>query len=184
MNWNHFYYVISLVLITIESYAQTAEEIQNTDTIHIISYQKTYSQHYTGWSISYKEIKDTLNEFTIPLVYNFGNRSLNEASLKKENLSSLDIFSVGFGFNGYEQITKGFFLNLGLGGNIGTEVSVTLTNDKSRNFFISGNSNIGFLWIPSKEMGIIIGPSIFGTLSNSKYITKDWGVSLEIGINF
>ena len=185
MNLNRLNFVIVLVLINVQSYAQTSAEIHtNADTIHIISYQKTFSQHYTGWSVSYKEIQDTLNEFTIPLAYSFGNRRLNETSLYKQNLSSLNIFSPGIDFNGYEQIMKGFFLNLGLGGNIGIEISNTLTDDKSCKFFISGNSNIGFLWVPSKESGIIIGSSIFGSLSNSKYITRDWGVSLEIGVNF
>ncbi|MFD2034631.1 hypothetical protein ACFSKL_07525 [Belliella marina] len=186
MNLNHFYLTIFFALITLQSYSQTPTEINITeaDTIHIVSFKKTFSQHYTGWSVTYKEIKDVLNEFTIPLVYSYGNRSLNETSLKKFELSSLNTISIGLGFNGYEQIMKGFFLNLGLEPNIGVEFSESITNDKSRNFYFSGTTNIGFLWVPSKELGLVIGSSIFGSLSNSKYINKDWGVSIEIGVNF
>lgn len=169
---------------SIQGYAQSTSKISNAKTLYIIGYQKQFSQHYDGYSISFKEVKDTLNVFTIPLVYSFGNSSLKKTSLKKMNLESLDNITVGLGFNGYEQLIKGFFLNLGIGTKIGSEISQTLANDKSRNFLISGNSNIGFLWVPSKELGITIGSSLFVSLSNSKYINKDWGVNLEIGINF
>ena len=174
----------SIAFISNKCYAQTASEISNAKTIYIVGYQKQLSQHYDGYSISFKEVKDTLNVFTIPLVYSFGNSSLKKSSLQKMNLESLDNITVGLGFNGYEQLIKGFFFNLGIGTKIGSEISQTLVNDKFRNFHISGNSNIGFLWIPSKELGITIGSSLFGSLSNSKYINKDWGVNVEIGINF
>lgn len=174
----------SVTLINIQGYAQTTAAVSSAKTIYIVGYKKQFSQHYTGWSISYKEIKDSLNVFTIPFAYSFEKSSLKKSSLQKMNLESLDNISVGLGFDGYEQLIKGFFLNLGIGTKIGSEISQTLANDKSRNFLISGNSNIGFLWVPSKELGITIGPSLFGSLSNSKYINKDWGVNVEIGINF
>lgn len=177
--------LVFFILVSIhQNYAQTTAKISDTKPLYIVGYQKQFSQHYSGWSISYKEIKDTLNVFTIPLEFNFGNRSLKKSSLDKLKLQSLENFSLGFGFNGYEQLVQGFFLNLGLGTNIGAEFSSTLTNNKSRNFLISGSSNLGFLWVPSKELGISIGSSIFGSLSNSKFIRTNWGIQIELGINF
>jgi hypothetical protein len=176
--------VISLVLFNVQGYGQTNSEVSDAKTIYIVGYQKLFSKHYNGWNISYKEVKDTLNVFTIPVGFSFGKRSLKESSLQEMELESLDNLSAGFGFNGYEQLIEGFFLNLGIGTNIGAEFSKPLASDKSSNFFISGNSKIGFLWVPSKELGITIGSSIFGSLSNSRFIKRDWGVNVEIGINF
>ena len=180
----HLVLFISIVLITIQGFAQTTPETANPKTIYILGFQKQFSQHYTGWTASFKEIKDTLNVFTIPVVYSIGKSSLKKASLEKNKLASLDNIAVGLGFNGYEQLVAGFFLNLGLGTKIGSENSINLNNEKANHFFISGNTNIGFLWVPSKELGITLGSSLFGSISNSKYVNTDWGVNVEIGINF
>jgi hypothetical protein len=173
-----------MTLITLQSYAQNTTEAVNSKIIYLLGYQKQFSQHYIGWIASFKEIKDTLNVFTIPVVYSIGKSSLKKTSLEKNKLASLDNIAVGLGFNGYEQLVNGFFLNLGLGAKVGSENSRNLDNEKANHFFISGNTNIGFLWVPSKELGITIGSSLFGSLSNSKYVNIDWGVNVEIGINF
>lgn len=168
--------------IAIRGISQTS--IPVADTIHIISYQKLFGKHSTGWSISYKALKDTPNVFTIPVTYSFGTKRFKKASLRDKGLLSLVNYAAGFGFDGYERIMKGLFIQLGIGGSIGAEFSETLTQARAHRFFISGNSRIGFLCVPFKELGITAGLLLSGSLSNSIFLRGDWGAAVELGINF
>lgn len=79
----YLFLFFSMAFSSIQGYAQTTSKISNAKTIYIIGYQKQLSQHYEGYSISFKEVKDTLNVFTIPLVYSFGNSSLKKNFITK-----------------------------------------------------------------------------------------------------
>ncbi|WKN41165.1 hypothetical protein [Tunicatimonas pelagia] len=175
---------ITLVIAPFLAKAQTSLDSATVDNIHMLTYTKTFSKHYQGWSIQYREFDGSTDEFVIPITLSFGSARIDQALLEKKDIASLDTYSLGLGFDGYERLGKGTYLNLGLGTIVGLESIETTKQQRIDRFLIGGTSKIGLLFVPFQELGLVFGANALGRLSNSRAVRYDLGLSLEVGVNF
>lgn len=154
------------------------------DSVHIISIKKKFSKNYTGWKLSYTEFKDNLDEFIIPFTFSFEGYKLKPEIFKEKRITSLDTYALGIGFDGYQKLTKGCYLNLGLNAPIGMEVIKNLNGKRKRSFLIGIEPKIGLKFITDKDLGFVIGGNTFWKFSNSKVLNNGIGFEIELGINF
>ncbi len=175
---------IALVVAPFLAKAQTPSDSAMTERIHMVTYTKNFSKRYEGWSIQYREFDGGTDEFVIPITLSFGSTRIDQTLLEKKDIASLDTYSLGLGFDGYERLGKGTYLNLGLGAMAGLESIETTKQQNINRFLIGGTSKIGLLFVPFQELGLVFGANALGRLSNSKAVRYDLGLSLEVGINF
>ncbi|MEM9671839.1 MAG: hypothetical protein ACFB15_29285 [Cyclobacteriaceae bacterium] len=176
--------IILFIIAPILVKAQTPLDSAGTEKIHMVTYTKNFSKRYQGWSIQYREFNGSTDEFVIPITLSFGSTRINQTLLEKKDITSLDTYSLGLGFDGYERLGKGTYLNLGLGAMAGLESIETTKQQNINRFLIGGTSKIGLLFVPFQELGLVFGANALGRLSNSRVVRYDLGMSLEVGINF
>lgn len=161
-----------------------AQSIKEQDSIHILTYNRVFSESYEGWKISYTGFKDNSKDFIIPLTISFDAYKVKPKIYKDKKITSLDTYALGYGFDGYQKILEGTYLNLGANIPVGLEIIRDLNRKRTNHFLIGINPKVGLKLIPSKEFGLVVGGNIFWRFSNSKILDNEKGFEIEVGINF
>lgn len=183
----HAKYFICVKLFFLFSFSivgQTKLDSSLVNQLHLITYKHVLSRNYQSTSIQYREFQKETKEFVIPITLNFGTTSLNTSFLERKNIKDIDTYSLGIGFDGYEYLGDGFYLNIGLGGFSGAESIKRISADRNTRFLIGGTASTGLMYIPFNDFGFVIGFNIIGKLSNSKVLNRSIGLGIEGGFNF
>ncbi|WP_159090885.1 hypothetical protein [Aquimarina aquimarini] len=151
---------------------------------NMLTYKKVYSKHKEGWKISYIGFTDSDKDFIMPFVISYDRYSIKRSSLLNKNYTSVDAFSIGGGFDGYLKIIPGIYANISLEVPLGIEITKKTKGNKQHNFLIGIGARQGIKIIPWKEYGIVIGAGVFQQIQTSRVYTKNFGIELELGINF
>ena len=165
-------------------YAQDTTPQSDTSQLHMVTFKSTISKNYQGWSIQYREFEKKANDFVIPITLSFGNTEWKEGLLEEKGIREIGTYALGLGFDGYEYLGNGFYLNLGLGISPGLESIKDLAGKRNHRFLIGGRLQTGLLYVPFPEFGLVFGTNVIGQLSNSKVLNHSLAFSFEAGINF
>lgn len=183
----HVKYVICATLFFLLSFSilsQTKSDSLSINQLHMISYTHVISRNYQSTSIQYREFQKETKKFVIPVTLSFGNTNIDDSFLEQKNVKDVDTYSLGLGFDGYEYLGGGFYLNIGLGGFSGAESIERISADRNTRFLIGGTASTGLIYVPFNDFGFVIGFNIIGKLSNSKVLSHSIGFGIEGGFNF
>ncbi|WP_422004189.1 hypothetical protein [Roseivirga pacifica] len=150
----------------------------------MVTYEHVFSKNYKSWAIHYREFDKQSNEFVIPITLSFGNMKLKDDFLDNKNIKAVDSYAIGFGFDGYEYLGSGFYLNMGVGISPGIESIEDKNEERNSRFLIGGSAKTGLLFVPFPDFGFVIGFNITGRLSNSSALSRSIGFGFESGFNF
>jgi hypothetical protein len=163
---------------TFESYVPLGEWFD------MLTFKRTIDRYNEGWNVSYTGFSDNDKDFIIPFVLGYGQSRAKSDLVKERGYSSVDSYAFGFGFNGYIKIVPGLYVDIGLNVPIGMEVLRDLEDKRSTNFLIGLRANQGVKIIPWKDFGLVIGAGLYQQWQTSKLINRNFGFTLEVGINF
>ncbi|WP_281990769.1 hypothetical protein [Aquimarina aggregata] len=151
---------------------------------NIVTFKKRYSKHMDGWKISYIGFADNAKDFLIPFVISYDQYKIKPESLQSKRYTSVDAFTLGGGFDGYLKIGKGVYVNLSLNIPVGLEMTKDENDKRQHNFLVGIRSSQGIKIIPWQNFGVVLGAGLFQQIQTSKVYSKNFGVELELGINF
>ncbi|AUP80634.1 hypothetical protein C1H87_18720 [Flavivirga eckloniae] len=149
-----------------------------------LTYKKMFSKHHENWSIKYTGFEDVDDDFIIPFTLSYEHNKIKAGILEGLGYKKADIFSLGFGFDGYLVMYPGVYLGLGVGVSPGMETITKINDSKNSRFYINGGLKQGLKIVPWPKLGIVLGVEFFQKLQRSKVYTSEIGWALELGINF
>jgi hypothetical protein len=151
---------------------------------NMLTIKRMIDTYNEGWNVSYTGFSDHETDFIIPFVIGYSQSKATSNIIQKRGYNSVDMYTLGFGVNGFIKITPGLYVDLGINVPIGMELLRDLENKKSSNFLIGLNAHQGIKIIPWKDSGIVFGAGIFQRWQTSKVIDRNFGLALELGVNF
>jgi len=151
---------------------------------NMLTFTRTSDKYNEGWNVAYTGFLDSENDFIIPFTVAYGQSRGKSDLVKERGYGSANAYAFGFGFNGFIKITPGVYVDLGLNVPIGMEVLRDLEDKRTTNFLIGLGSHQGVKIIPWEGIGIVIGAGVFQRWQTSKIEKRNFGLELELGINF
>lgn len=173
-----------IFLCPLLSSAQSVVDSTALPQLHMLTYERVSSKHYHSWSLQYREFAKESPEFVIPVTLSFGSTSIDGNYLERKDVCEVGSYAMGFGFDGYEYLGSGLYFNLGLGVSPGVETVEWQSGGRDSRFLIGGTANLGLLYVPFPDFGLVIGLHTMGRLSNSSVLNRAIGLGIEFGFNF
>ena len=179
-----FLFLAAFAFAPIDAAAHPPSDSLAPEQMHMITYRHVFSHNHQRWSLQYRAFEKQAEGFVLPITFSIGHTFHRSDLLRNRGIEDVDTYALGLGFDGYEHLLGGLYVNLGLGVAPGVESIFWQKGDQETRFLIEGTANVGLLYVPFPDLGVVFGFTVLGKLSNSKALGHSIGFGVEVGVNF